>query len=425
VILARPFDGALAPELERESLDRCRLWSRAALRHPVGYLERLRFRGRICEVELNYEYLDLRDDWATPPVELAPVPMLFSYAIEHRWPSARPGKILVDLGCRSRSGYYPRSDCGTYRAAAGTSSVSYSFDRMEPRAHWRGAGTLDERRLGEVIYKDMAEWGFNCVRPQIRPRIPAPRDYRDPGKIRWLTDMLRWSGENGLLCIVNWFTTQTMPQDRVKEFAEHWAAMARHCRDLPRDAICYNFINEPAGIRWDEYNSLMKYMTGVVRSVDGVHPISIEAGGGWAQPEDLDMLEPTGDDNTIYQFHFYGPHTGDCHRWDLWYPRYQADEERFRSYEGWEERMLSPVRFIIRHKAEVMHGEFGISFLGPDDAPRLWLEDVLAVHRKYRMHWNWWNYSGGEINRTGLVAGERENPLLETLVKYARTGVPE
>lgn len=82
--------------------------------------------------------------------------------------------------------------------------------------------------------------------------------------------------------------------------------------------------------------------------------------------------------------------------------------------------MLSPVRFGIRHRKELMHGEFGISFLGPDEAPRRWLEDVLDIHEKYRMHWNWWNYSGGEIHRTGLMAGDRVNPLVETLSEYAR-----
>ena len=72
--------------------------------------------------------------------------------------------------------------------------------------------------------------------------------------------------------------------------------------------------------------------TAAIREVDPVHAITVESGGGWAQPEDLDMTEPTGDPNTIYQFHFYGPHTGDCHRWDLWYPRYDLPVERFREW---------------------------------------------------------------------------------------------
>jgi hypothetical protein len=159
--------------------------------------------------------------------------------------------------------------------------------------------------------------------------------------------------------------------------------------------------------------------------VDSRHWISVEFGGGWAQPEDADLNEPTGDAKTIYQFHQYGPHAGDCHRRDLWYPRYQADEERFRSADEWEERLLPLIRFMIRNRAEMMHGEFGLSFLGPDEAPRQWLQTVLGLHDKYRIHWTWWNYSGGEIHRTGLAAGERVNPLVETLREYARAAPPQ
>jgi hypothetical protein len=72
-----------------------------------------------------------------------------------------------------------------------------------------------------------------------------------------------------------------------------------------------------------------------------------------------------------------------------------------------------------------MHGELGLSFLGPDDAPRAWLQDVLAIDEKYRIEWCWWNYSGADVHRTGLVAGKRVNPLVETLEKYAKMKPPE
>lgn len=426
VLILRPFDPLARLKPTATELERCRLWSRALLRYPVGYLERLRFEGDTCRVKMTYEYLDLKDDWNTEPVTMAPLPMLFSYAIEHKWPRARLEGTSSDLGCRVNSGYYPVFDCGTYRVVPGRSELSYSFDRMEPKAHYKGAGSLgEERRHGEPMFKRMADWGFNCYRPQVG--LPNPNDWNDPKnpKVVSLRNSLKWCRKYDLFCMINWFRSQALPKDRVRGFTASWVALVEQCKNLPEDLVCYNFINEPAGIQWDDYNRLMKYVTEAVRDIDEVHLLSIESGGGWAQPEDLDMMEPTGDPKTIYQFHFYGPHTGRCHYQDLWYPRYQFDEERFRSYEGWEERMLSPVRFQIRHSAEVIHGEFGISFLGPDEAPRRWLEDVLAIHEKYRMHWNWWNYSGNNVNRTGLVAGERINPLVETLSEYARMRPPK
>ena len=446
VVLVRPFGEPLGADLTKQQIERCRLWSRAALRIPTGYLERTRFEGDTCRVTMKYDYLELEDDWGTKPLTLAPLPMLFSYAMEHKWPNARVAGEVADLGCRANSGFYPRSDCGTYRAALGKDEVAYSFDRCEPKVHYKGVGSLgEERRIGEPMFARVAEWGMNAFRPQIafhgagffrhegRGWKPSSRVlFSDPTKA-WFDAMLESHRKHGLMCFLNWFGLEGrrfQPWQR-KQVIQFWAQMADYCKDLPPGLVCYDLMNEPAGLydahtpsrnAWAAYNRLVKEITEAIRDVDTVHPITIEFGGGWAQPEDADMTEPTGDPNTIYQFHFYGPHTGDCHRNDLWYPRYQADEERFRSYEGWEERMLSPIRFMIRHHAEVMHGEFGISFLGPGDAPRAWLEDVLAIHEKYRMHWNWWNYSGGNIHRTGLVAGERVNPLVETLKKYARLG---
>ena len=71
------------------------------------------------------------------------------------------------------------------------------------------------------------------------------------------------------------------------------------------------------------------------------------------------------------------------------------------------------------------HGEFGISHLQAAGAAEGWLEDVLAIHQKYRMHWNWWNYSGRGTYRTGLVAPDRVNPLLPIMQKYAKMGPPK
>ena len=424
VAMIRPFEQPGEDADVTALVDRVRLWSRALLRYPVGVHEALSFTGDICRVTMRYDYMELKDDWNTQPLSLAPLPMLFSYAIQHNWPAARAEGSISDLGCRAVTGFYPGFDCGTYRAAVGQTMVSYSFNRLEPPVHYKGAGTMgEENSIGEKMYANMRAWGFNGFRPQ--GGLPRATEYPDGPGARRIDTMLDFSAKYGLTCFINYGpNTQSVPDNRRQGFIDSWVAMAKHVKNRPVNVPVLNFINEPAHIRWGEYNQLMKDVTKAVREVNDVHWLSVEFGGGWAQPEDSDMTEPTGDAKTIYQFHFYGPHTDDVHREDLWYPRYQRNEERFHSYEGWEERMLSPIRFIIRHQAQVMHGEFGISFLGPDQSPRKWLEDVLSIHEKYRMHWNWWNYSGGDIHRTGLVAGDRINPLVETLSKYARMAPP-
>lgn len=389
---------------------------------PVGYVEQTRFDGQTCTVRIGYEHLELGLPQGGERVPAAPLPMLASYAIESNWPGIKVEGDVKDLGLKADSGYYPGSDCGTYRAASGN-MIAYSFDRMEPAKHWKGYGTLnEEERLGERMYENMAKWGANSYRPQLNLRTLLDSS---GGLSARATTMLGMCEKYDMLCMVNWFAQQYVPPDQRQVFTDRWVAFAKACKDLPEYRVAYDFINEPANFTWDDYNAFMKQLTAAVREVDTVHWISIEAGNGWAQPEDLDRTVPTGDAKTIYQYHFYGPHTGDIYRPSLWYPRYEVEEERFRSYEGWEERMLSPIRFMVRNKEQVLHGEFGISFLGPDQSPRKWLEDVLSIHEKYRMHWNWWNYDGSNVQRTGLIAGERLNPLVETLTEYAKMGPPQ
>jgi hypothetical protein len=452
VVLLRPFDDSPGVDLNARRLERIRLWSRAMTRYPVDYSERLAFEGERADVRMEYEYLDLGASWRTRPLQLAPLPMLFSYALEKNWPGAAVHGEAVDLGCRARGGYYPQADCGVYRAVVGEASAFYSFQRAEPKIHLKGVGTLgEELRIGEPLFADAERWGFNSIRPQMYFHQMAgffehpDRYWNENSRLvfnesaRAIMDgLIDLHRRHGQMFIMNWFWNLDRPgnepnravvnSSRYWRFApavraqiiEFWTRMAEHCKDLPPDAVCYDYLNEPSDVEWGDWNRFLKDVTAAVRKVDPVHRIAAEAGGGWAQPEDLDLTEPTGDPNTIYEWHAYGPHTDDCHRSDLWYPRYELTGDGFRSYEEWEERLLPVLRFGIRTHAEMFHGEFGLSFIGPDDSPRKWLEDLLSLHEKYRMHWNWWNYSGGDIYRTGLKAGERVNPLVETLSAFAR-----
>jgi len=479
-----PFDIAqgkkpLAEALTPDQAKRIRLWSRALLRYPIGYAERVAFDSDTCTVGMAYEYLEFDDDWNTEPLQLAPLPMLFSYAIEHDWPKAKADTEATNLGCRADSGYYPQSDCGEYRARAdsgyypqsdcgeyravvGAGKVAYSFDRMEPPWHLKGAGTLGEELRREEMWGNFGKWGFNSCRPQIQfyGGRGWPSFFQTPGaKVnKWNENskivfggealetfdrVLKWHRDNDLVFIINWFWNYDRPENEPnraivnssrywkfdptvrQHVIDIWVKIAEHCKDLPPDTVIYDFVNEPSDVQWEPYNRFMKDISAAIRKVDKVHYLAQEAGGGWAQAEDLDMTEPTGDEKTIYEFHFYGPHTGDCHRYDLWFPRYQMHVDHFRSREQIEERLLPVIRFGIRSKAQMFHGEFGTSFIGPDEAPRRWLESLLGLHEKYRTHWNWWNYSGGNINRTGLIAGERINPLVRTLSEYARMRPPE
>ncbi len=81
---------------------------------------------------------------------------------------------------------------------------------------------------------------------------------------------------------------------------------------------------------------------------------------------------------------------------------------------------LEAILFGIRHHVPIHCGAFGISMLQPGGDGEAWLEDDLAFFERFGIGWNWWNYSGGDIYRTGLAAGDRTSPFVPILEKWAR-----
>jgi hypothetical protein len=386
--------------------------------------------------------------------------MLFTLARENDWPNTG-----IEIAGRLTPGAAFTPDpyatyCGAYMARLGGGALAYTYDRREPRVHWKGIGTWGEARtLTDRDFERMRDWGANCVRPQIafdrnwhvrgffdtgdgeRKSGLEGRLLWDPAAVEWLDRILDQHERNGMLCILNWFWNADYGLDEIGNsppnssrywdyepearqlIIDFWAKMAEHCAELPRDAIAYDLLNEPATVTVDEYNHFIKDATAAIRERDKVHAIFIESANGWAQPEDFDLLEATTDTHTVYEFHFYGPHTYDSYSRNLWFPRYDSERETYHSWEGLEERLLAPIRFsVLNRGVELCHGEFGITFLGPDEAPRLWLEALLTLHEKYRTHWVWWNWDGNAIHRTGLVAGDRVNPLAATLSRFMKGG---
>jgi hypothetical protein len=280
------------------------------------------------------------------------------------------------------------------------------------------------------------------ARPSGRARRRGGLEGRllfDPQALAWLDRVVDLHRRHDLMCILNWFWNADYPlpdlngappnSDRYwrarpearQLIIDFWSRIAERYAALPRDAVAYDLLNEPAFVSAPEYNRFIRDATAAIRAHDTTHTIFIESANGWAQPEDFDLLEATGDPNTVYSYHFYGPHAYDVYSRDLWFPRLEPATETFTSFESLEERLLPPTRFSIRNAAAPLHhGEFGITFLGPAESPRDWLRALLTLHEKYHTHWSWWEYSGRSIHRTGLVAGERVNPLATTLSEFMK-----
>jgi len=429
----------------------CNRWGRMMRNYPVAYAELYSTDGDKANVGIGYDYLETDDDWQTEHESLAPLPQLFMYARENGWPETE-----LEPAARLSWGAAFTADptatyCGLPTARIGATATVYSYRRLEPRVRWKGVGTLGEiRNRDDRDFALLRSWGVNAERASIafdadwfakgffehdksRSGLEGKLLW-DAGAIAWLDRIVALHRRHDVLCILNWFWNTDYPVREINGappnssrywsykpaarqlIIDFWAKVAGHYAALPRDAVAYDLLNEPAYLTAPDNNRFIKDATAAIRARDKVHTIFVESANGWAQPEDFDRLEATGDENTVYEFHFYGPHAFDSYQRDIWFPRYDPRSETFESRESLEERLLPPLRFSLRNRgAPLCHGELGITFLGPDESPRQWLEALLALHEKYRIHWLWWNYDGHDIHRTGLVAGKRWNPLVSTL----------
>jgi hypothetical protein len=437
----------------------CNEWTTLVRAYPIAYAEYYHEAGEKAQVQIGYEFLETDDDWKTEHVRHAPVPMLFTYARENNWPATN-----LEFSARLTPGAAFTADpsasyCGLCMARVGASRFAYSYDRLEPRIHWKGVGSFAEiREMKDSDFERLRSWGATAERPQIafdaewfakgffKREEKARRGGGLEGQLLWDSSAVEWLDRivdlhrrHNITCILNWFWNADYSLKEINGappnstrywdykpaarqlIIDFWAKVAEHYASLPRDAIAYDFLNEPATLYVREYNKFIKDATAAIRAHDKLHTIFVESANGWAQPEDFDRLEATGDDNTVYEFHFYGPHAFDSYSRDIWFPRYEHRSETFHSWEALEERLLAPSRFSIRNRGvPLCHGEFGITFLGPDEAPRQWLEALLTLHEKYHNHWIWWNWDGRDIHRTGLIAGERVNPLVSTLSEFMK-----
>jgi hypothetical protein len=425
----------------------CRYWARILRRYPVAASECTWSDRNLAGVDpllrrhtIRYRYLDLDGFGDLPPMTSAPVPMLFSYGLEHRHP-------YLQIGATKSTGY--RSEHAPYRVVENTETVQYrarAVDRSrvmkgigelfaKPKPEWNARGGVTE----EDMFRRMGDWGFDHCRYafafQADWDLPLVKHVGGPlledtaptwERLDQLVDRANRAGMQMMLC---WFFNEDAPQSdtggAVRNSTRYWRAhpetktnvlalwkqIAARYADRPDWAVAYDFLNEPAYMNPDHWNALMPELTATVRSVDGKHLIVWESADGWAQPEWCAWMKPVKDPNVLYSFHHYGKHWGYAR--DEYYPGYQSTAERTQ-IGAWLEAIL----FSIRNHAPIHCGEFGLSMIQPGEDGEAWLDDYLAFFERFGIGWNWWNYSGNDVYRTGLCAGDRVSPFVPVLQKW-------
>lgn len=275
--------------------------------------------------------------------------------------------------------------------------------------------------------------GFDHVRFTINP--DPLMDNADPTRlnaeyVRYLDTALDTILANGLSVIVDIhpsdeFKIRLRTDDRaVTNFTGFWHALARHLSARDPERVFLEIINEPMiedSYRWI---GIQARVAAAIRDAAPRHTI-IATGARWSSVDQLLLLEPLADQNVIYTFHFYEPHTF-THQGATWgasfwpylknipYPSSpeiiaalpaveqqdaagalkQYGEERWNA-EHIEKVISQAVDWAHKHNVPLLCDEFGVyRTYSPVSARLRWIEDVRTALVKHGIGWTMWDYAG-------------------------------
>jgi hypothetical protein len=205
-------------------------------------------------------------------------------------------------------------------------------------------------------------------------------------------------------------------------FKDFWREVAARYKD--KGLIVYDLVNEPWGKearrRWTSY---ARELTAAIRAIDVRHTIMVEP-PEWGWPNGFQYLEPTGDKNTVYSFHFYGPMDFTHQRSSRGHMTTTEQQWRERIYPGflqgenWDkERMRKEVRTAAawrdKHQARIWCGEFGVARWAR--GAYRWVTDWIDALEEERIGWAYYEYRGWQPMDLEMEPGSRQaTPRRET-----------
>jgi endoglucanase len=293
-------------------------------------------------------------------------------------------------------------------------SISMAADAIWPQPM---RGVTVNLHLDEAGFKNLSEnWKANSVRLMLMSgdiRHPeAPYSIQEH-QLKKIDAFLALCKKYNLRCIldvhetpgrVEWGGEKDRRMWDSYEFHEYleetWETLAQRYRDYGDVIAGYDLFNEPnmdeqkAGTPSD-WNAQARKLTAAIRKYDTVHPIIVEP-IQWGSASGFDHLEPTGDANTIYSFHFYIPHqfthqgVQDTEAGPFSYPGVIHDKEW--NKEELEKAMAPAIAFQKKHNCEIYVGEFSVIRWAPGDSGLQYLRDTVSLFEKYGWSWSYHAY---------------------------------
>ena len=214
---------------------------------------------------------------------------------------------------------------------------TYQFDLMpvpppdDFTSHWHGFNLLGKFTLEwsnhgyvESDFEMISEFGFNFVRLPIDYRTFTKEGdwyaYEDAG-LAHIDDAVAWGQKYGIHVSINLHRApgycvnppgSPLPanqdvslwnnKDAQAAFAEHWRMFAERYKDIPKDALSFNLVNEPANVTGETY------VNAVLPAIQAIREISpdriiISDGVEWGNARVDEILEY----GVVLSPHFYNP----------------------------------------------------------------------------------------------------------------------
>lgn len=276
--------------------------------------------------------------------------------------------------------------------------------------------------------------GFDHVRFTIEP-VPLMTP-GDPGKLK--SDYLQYFDAamdmllgQGLAVIVDIhpsdeFKVRLKDERQVENFAKFWRALSEHLSKRDPEKVFLETINEPMVEDPYRWYGIQAKLIAAIRAGAPNHTI-IASGHRWSGLWEMLALEPYGDRNIIYNFHYYDPFSF-THQGASWagpnlqfyrnvpYPSspesvakildqvtdepakfnlLRYGEDRWNA-ERIDHEISMAAAWAAKHGVLVTCNEFGAyrRFADASDRAR-WIVDMRAALEKHGIGWTMWDYAGG------------------------------
>ena len=293
---------------------------------------------------------------------------------------------------------------------------------------------LESHTTGEDIAL-IRKMGFDHVRLTLEPAPLFNAD--DPGTLeaeylKYLDHALDMILAQALAVIVDIhpsdeFKKRLNSNDRqIEAFGKFWRALAQHLATRDPERVFLEVINEPMvedGYRWF---GMQGKLISAVRSGAPQHTI-IASGHRWSGLAELLFMQPYGDRNIIYNFHFYEPFAF-THQGATWagpnppfyknipYPsnpesvskvldtiQNQPARDNLVRYgeDRWnvariDREISTAAAWAARNHVPLTCNEFGVyRKVAPPADRALWIRDMRTTLEKYGIGWAMWDYAGG------------------------------